>query len=369
MKFSKKIAQLTAILAICAIVAGFAGCTGGEPSWDWASEPAAKKTGVTINVYNWGEYIAPDTNRAFTRLTGIKVNYTTYDENETMYTRLKSGATDYDVVFPSDYMIGKMIAEGMLQKLDYANIPNANMIDPTHLGMAYDPLNEYSVPYTWGTVGIFYNKKYVSEADLAQGWGLLWDSKFDQKIVMINNSRDAFGIALKKLGYSMNTENPDEIAKAFEELKTQKPLLSRYAMDEVYDIMIGEHAYIAPYYAGDGIIMMDEHDGNTDIDFFIPDEGTNLFVDAMCIPTSSKNKAEAEAYINFLCRTEVAIANAEAIGYSTPHIAALAGLDSAISGNPIFYPPAAVLDKTEVFLTLSPETNRLVDDYWNDLKR
>ena len=352
-----------------------AGCSGTGPSeggWDWESEPKAESTGVTLNVYNWGEYIDDEdvrVNDAFTHLTGIKVNYKNFTDNESMYAMLKAGAADYDVIFPSDYMVGKMLAEGMLSKINFENVPNFQYIDDSLKNPIYDPTNEYSVPYTWGTVGIFYNKKYVDEADLADGWGLLWNEKYKGKIFMFDNPRDAFGIALKKLGYSMNTTNPDEWNAAYEELVRQKPLLQQYVMDQVYDKMINEEGWIAPYYSGDGIIMMDEDEGNPDIDYFVPEEGTNRFVDAMCITANTKNKAAAEAYINFLCRTEVAIANAESIGYSTPHVEARKLLDPSVGENPNFYPSKELLDKTEVFMTLPDEINKLQDSLWIKLKQ
>lgn len=354
------------------LVFSLAACSaGGETGdWDWKSEPKAADTGITLNVFNWGEYIDDSVvrvNDAFTHLTGIKINYKTYADNETMYTLIKSG-TDYDVVFPSGYMVGKMISEGCMAKLNFDNIPNFQYIDSSFKKLEYDPQNLYSVPYTWGTVGIFYNSKYVAEEDLKDGWDLLWNEKYKNKIFMFDNPRDAFGIALKKLGYSMNSTEPAEWQAAYEELLRQKPLVQQYVMDQVYEKMINEEGWIAPYYSGDGIIMMDEEEGNTDIKYFVPEEGTNRFVDAVCITANSEFKEEAEKYIDFLCRTEVALANAEAIGYSTPHTEARKLLDPAIGENPNFYPSDEVLAKTEVFLTLPDDINRLQDELWNKLK-
>ncbi len=355
------------------LAASMAACSsaGGETgAWDWRSESAAESTGVTLNVYNWGEYIDDSdfmVNDAFTHTTGIKVNYRVFTDNESMYAILKSG-TEYDVIFPSDYMVGKMIKEGMLAKLNFENIPNFKFIDETLKNPDYDPTNAYSVPYTWGTVGIFYNSKFVDEADLEQGWDLLWDKKYEGNIFMFDNPRDAFGIALKKLGYSMNTTNESEWEAAYQELLKQKPLLQQYVMDQVYDKMINEEGYIAPYYSGDGIIMMDPDEGNTDIKYFVPKEGTNRFVDAVCVTTASAHKTEAEKYINFLCRTEVAKANAEAIGYSTPHTEARKLLDPEVGENPIFYPSEDILNNTEVFDTLPDNINELQDSLWIKLK-
>ncbi len=349
-----------------------------EVVWDWESLPAAEKTGITLNVYNWGEYIDDeivDVNRAFTHLTGIEVNYKTFDSNEDMYALISSGAADYDVVIPSDYMIGKMInrpeEEGgcMLAALNFDNIPNYKYIDEQYRNLEYDPENKYSVPYTCGVVGIFYNKKYVDEADLEQGWELLWDEKYAGRILMFNNPRDAFGVAEKLRGYSLNTTNEDELWDCYDKLKAQKPLVQAYVMDQVYDPLINEQAYIAPYYNGDACILMDEEEGNTDLDFFVPHQGTNFFVDAMCVLKDSPHKAQAEAYINFMCIPEVAYANAEYIGYSSPHTAARDMLDDEVKNDPVYYPGKELLDNTEVYVTLPEETNTLMNELWLKLKR
>lgn len=340
----------------------FSGCSGD-------GETGSKK--VTLNVYNWGEYIddeVVDVNKEFTRQTGIKVNYQTFESNETMYSIISSGAAEYDVIFPSDYMVGKMIQEGMLAKLNFDNIPNYQYIDEEYRNLAYDPNNEYSVPYTWGTVGIFYNKKYVDEGDLAQGWDILWNEKYKDKIYMFDNSRDAFGIALKKLGYSMNTTKKEELQAAYDELVKQKPLLQGYFMDQVFQKMTNEEGWLAPYYSGDGAIMMYGDEGNPDIGYFVPHQGTNLFVDAMCITANTSHQEEAEQYINFLCSTEIAKANAEYICYSTPHTEARKLLDPEVANNPNFYPSSDVMKNTEVFLTLPDATNKLLDELWIKLK-
>lgn len=372
MKCLKAVALL---LTVCLLATVLPACSSSEKettTWDWESLPAAEKTGTTVNVYNWGEYIDDDTlrvNKAFTHLTGIEVNYKTFDTNEGMYALISSGAASYDVVIPSDYMVGKMIDEGLLAKIDFSNVPNYAYIDDLYKGLAYDPNNEYSVPYLWSVVGIFYNSKYVDEADLAQGWDLLWDEDYAGQIFMFDNPRDAFGVALSKLGYSLNTTDEAQIAEAAQLLIEQKPLVQAYTMDQVYDKMINEEGWIAPYYGGDMSIMMDEEEGNPDIRFFIPEGKTNFFVDAMCIPANSPHKAEAEAYINFMCRTEVALANTEYVGYSTPQTEARKLLDPSIAENELYYPPKEVLDRTEVFLTLPTETNALLDSWWLKLKQ
>ena len=354
----RKLACLLAAVILC-------GMLGGCGSWQFTDDT------VTLNVYNWGEYIDDeilDVNALFEEETGIKVNYKTFESNESMYTLLESGAAEYDVVIPSDYMIGKMINEGMLAKLNFDNIPNYQFIDEAYKGLEYDPDNEYSVPYTWGTVGIFYNKKYVDEADLAQGWDILWNEKYAGKIYMFDNARDSFAIALKKLGYSMNSTTPAEWRAAYDALAEQKPLVQGYFMDQVFQKMTNEEGWLAPYYSGDGANMITGDDGNENIGYFVPHQGTNLFVDAMCVLSTTKHQAEAERYIDFMCRTDVATANAEYICYSTPHTAALAELDEEVSGDPMFYPDEAVIDNTEVFITLPDDTIKLQKDLWIKLK-
>lgn len=334
------------------------------------AETAAPKTGVTINVYNWGEYISNgvegslDVNKEFTRRTGINVNYTTFESNENLYAKLVSGGANYDVIIPSDYMISKLIQEKLVQKIDFQNVPNSKYIDKNFLKPVYDPTNEYSVPYTWGVVGIFYNKKYVKET--VDSWDILWDQKYAGKILMFDNPRDAFGIAQKLLGFSFNSTDSNEWEEAAVLLKKQKPLVQAYVMDQIFDKMASGEAWLAPYYAGDAATLVDS---NPDIGFAIPTkQGTNFFVDAMCIPTSSQNKAAAEAYINFLCDPEVAAANVEYIGYSTPESAAKALLPEEVRNNPIYYPPQEILQKAETFAVLPEKTNLLLDTLWAEVK-
>ncbi len=220
---------------------------------------AANET-VTINVYNWGQYISDgtdgyiDVNKAFTEATGIEVNYMTFDSNETMYTKLKTGGSTYDVIIPSDYMVARLIAEDMLEELDYSNIPNYALVDEAYKNTSFDPKNKYSVPYTWGTVGVIYNTKYVDEADVGS-WDLLWNEKYSGKILMFDNPRDAFAIAQLLLGIDINTEDPDELRSAAYKLIEQKPLVQGYVMDQIFSKMEREEAWIAPYYAGDYLLM------------------------------------------------------------------------------------------------------------------
>lgn len=325
---------------------------------------------VTINVYNWGQYIADgtdgyiDVNKAFTEATGIKVNYMTFDSNETMYTKLKTGGSSYDVVIPSDYMAARLINEGMVEELDYSNIPNYALIDEAYKNTSYDPENKYTVPYTWGTVGIIYNKKYVSEEDIGS-WDLLWNTKYSGKILMFDNPRDAFAIAQLLLGIDINTEDEDELRTASYKLIEQKPLVQGYVMDQIFSKMEREEAWIAPYYAGDYLLMAQE---NPDLGFYFPEEGYNLFIDAACIPKGSQNKAAAEAYINFLCSPEISGENLDYLGYSTPIPEAKQYMDPDTASSEIAYPTQETLSRGKAFVNLSEDTLRLMDSLWLQVK-
>jgi spermidine/putrescine transport system substrate-binding protein len=331
---------------------------------------AAKEETVTINVYNWGQYISDgtdgyiDVNKAFTEETGIQVNYITFDSNETMYTKLKTGGSSYDVIFPSDYMVARLIAEDMLLPLNYDNIPNARFVLPAYRGMAHDPEDKYSVPYTWGCTGIIYNTKFVDEADVGS-WDLLWNEKYKGKILMFDNPRDAFGVAQFRLGYDLNTTDPQELQACADLLLQQKPLVQDYVMDQIYDKMEHEEAWIGVYYAGDFIQMQWE---NEDLAFSFPKEGFNLFVDAMCIPKSCQNKEAAEAYIDFLCRPDICGANLEYLGYSAPIEGATDYMDPEAAANPVAYPDDATLARGKAFLFLPAETSQLMDSLWLKVK-
>jgi spermidine/putrescine transport system substrate-binding protein len=327
---------------------------------------------ITINVYNWGEYISVndgdeesfDTNKEFEKLTGIKVNYTNFASNEELYAKLKSGGSSYDIIIPSDYMIARMINEGMLEKLNFDNIPNYEMIMDKFRGMDYDPTEEYSVPYTWGMVGIIYNTTLVDEDDDVGSWDILWNEKYANNILMFSNSRDAFMIACRYLGYSMNTTDERELRNAARALTDQKLLVQAYVMDEIFDKMTGGEAALAPYYAGDAITMISD---NPDLAYVVPREGTNLFVDAMCIPKGAKNKEAAEMYINFMCETLTALKNCEYIGYSTPHKEVPNYLDEELANNPIAYPDEEVLKNTEAYIALPNATTKLIDELWTSI--
>lgn len=323
----------------------------------------------TLKVYNWGEYISNgdyDTLNVIKEFEkqnpNVKVEYTTYASNEEMYAKISSGSANYDILVPSDYMVGKLISENLLAKINFNNIPNFSDIDSQFKNLEYDPTNEYSVPYTWGTVGIIYNKNKVLKP--VNSWDILWDEDYKGQVLMFNNARDSFGISLKKLGFSQNTSNVDELNLAKEELQKQKNIIQAYVMDEIFPKMTNNEAAIAPYYAGDAITMIED---NPNLDFVVPNEGTNLFVDSMVILQNSKNKELAEQFINFMCDSEIAYANTSFTGYSTPLVSVKEMLDDDIKESHISYPPSEVIDKSQTFTTLSEETGDYLQNAWTEV--
>lgn len=371
MNFKRMMALLLVLfmaVSLCVSATCFAD-TKSEYGFEYDKEYYSRLKGkdVSINVYNWGEYLADgedglmDINAVFEEITGIKVNYSNYETNEAMYAKLKSGANAYDVVFPSDYMISRMIQEEMLQPIDFENIPNMKYIGKDFLNPAYDPENLYSVPYTWGRVAIIYNEKMIGHK--IENLDELWNPEYSGKILMFKSSRDAFAIALERLGYDINTQNKSELDQAALILKEQKPLIQAYVMDQIFDKMQGNEAWIAPYYIGDYFIMKEV---NEDLSVYIP-ENTNIYYDAACIPVDAKNKEAAEMYINFLNEPQVAADNAEYIMYSTPNVAAMELLPKETSQNTALYPPHEELVKTTPFINLSEETNLYMDQLWTDI--
>ena len=332
-----------------------------------------KDQGLSINVYNWGEYISTgvdegtlNVNAEFTELTGIKVNYTNYATNEELYAKLKGGGATYDIIIPSDYMISKMIKEELIQELNFDNIPNFKYIMDNFRNQAYDPENKYSVPYTWGTVGIIYDTTMIDMNEEDIDWDLLWNEDYADQILMFDNPRDAFAISEIMLGYSINTEDSEELTDAAEKLKKQKNIVQGYVMDEIFDKMGAGEALIAPYYAGDALTIMEE---NEDLNFVVPKSGTNLFIDAMCIPSCSKQKEAAEMYINFMCEPDIAFSNIDYICYSTPHSAAFEMLDEETQNDPVSYPDQDfIAANTTVFVNLSDEASREMQNLWTEMK-
>ncbi len=343
--------------------------TAGVGSFFWYKK--SQTSAITINVYNWGEYISDgsdgglNVNEEFTKRTGIRVNYGTFQSNEALFAKLQNGGSKYDVIIPSDYMISKMIEHDMLAKLDFSKIPNASYIDDAFKNPEYDPLNAYSVPYTWGTIGIFYNRKMVSESEKDINWNILWSPKYAGKILMFDNPRDAFAISQIRLGVPLNTKKKSDWLRVAEDLKTQKPLVQAYVMDQIFDKMGNSEAALAPYYSGDATLLTQR---NPDVGFVIPTDGTNRFVDAMCIPKNAEHPAEALAYINFMCEPQIAAENIKYIGYSSPSTEVKNQLDLNISSDKYRYPDENILSNTQVFTSLPDEINSLIDSLWIDIK-
>ena len=342
----KKFKLLSALsIVIVLTVSLFSGCSK-------ASDPNTK----VLNLYNWGDYIDPSLIDKFEKETGIKVNYSTYDTNEIMYAKIKDGSSNYDLVIPSDYMIEKMIKENLVEKLDFNNIPNYKYIGKDFRNLSYDPKDQYSVPYMWGTIGIVYNTKIVKKP--VDSWNILWDKDYKDQIIMFNSVRDAMAIALKKLGYSMNSENPEQIKQAANALIEEKPLVQAYMVDEVKDAMVSGEAAVAPVWSGDASVITSQ---NPDIKYVISKEGSNKWFDALVIPKGSKHKKEAEMFINFLCDPENALQNVEYIGYQTPNTKTFEMLPEDMKEE---YPTKEELSKCQVFTDLNKETLKLYNDEW-----
>ena len=333
--------------------------------------------GTTLYVYNWGEYISDgaddtlDVNAAFEEKYGIDVVYETYDNNEVMYSKLKGGGVSYDVVIPSDYMIQRMIAEDMLQPIDFSNIPNYKHIPEKYKNLAHDPKNEYSVPYTVGMVGLIYNTEMVEEAP--DSWTALWDENYENSILMFNNPRDAFAIAQSVLGMDYNNESEVSWRVAAELLKEQKKVSPAYVNDEVFLKMEAGEAAMAPYYAGDFLTMQEN---NPALDFVYPKEGTNFFVDAVCVPKNAENYEAAMLFIDYLLEPEIALANAEFIYYASPHTGVLNNPAYIFNDEEcdeyqyrhILYPSESDTPKAQDYWNMDRETRKLFDELWQDVK-
>ena len=327
-----------------------------------------------VNVCSWGEYIDEDLIYKFEDETGIKVNYQTAESNEALYSLLKTGAGDYDVIVPSDYMIARLIDEGMLAELNYDNIPNYEKNGEQYKSLSFDPENKYTVPYTWGTLGIIYNSTMV-DGDI-DSWDAMFDEKYAGNVLMIRNSRDALAAALLDLGYDINTTDESQIREAYELLADAKSkgVYQSFVMDEVFGKMEGSNAAIAMYYAGDYLTMLDN---NPDLKFVVPKEGSNWFVDAMCVLKTAQHKEEAEAWINFIASTESNLANMDYIGYASPNLEALEGYPAYYEetyGEPldeeryeIMAAPDDVLARCELYTNLPADTLTLYNDLWTEL--
>ncbi|MCH1979359.1 ABC transporter substrate-binding protein [Lawsonibacter sp. OA9] len=379
----KKIAALTLAMTM-ALGLFLSGCAmednGGDTAGSGSTGSAGNNSSGTntgkrvVNVCSWGEYIDTSLIDEFEEKTGIEVNYQTAESNEALYSTLALGGANYDVIVPSDYMISQLIEEGMLQELDYSKIPNFEKIDPRFRNLSYDPENLYTVPYTWGTLGIIYNTTIVDEP--ITSWSSMFDEKYADNVVMIRNSRDALGIALYYLGYSVNTTDESEIREAYQLLAdaNAKGVYQAFYMDEIFQAMERGNAAITAYYAGDYLTM---RENNPDLAYVVPEEGSNWFVDAMCILKNAQNVDEAHEWINFIASTEANLANMDYIWYASPNSEALEQYPAWYEeqyGEPldmelyeIMAAPQEVLDRCEAYLVTPPDIRNLYNELWTQL--
>lgn len=362
----------TISLLICLfIIASLCGCSGGYEYQDLDIKGKYDKSlkGTVLNVYNWGEYISDgsdgsvDVNKEFEKLTGIKVNYTTFESNETMFSQLDSGGVTYDIIIPSDYMIERLKNSDMLQKIDVSKLSNYHYIKDEYKGLFYDEKDEYSVAYNVGMVGIIYNKKQIKNPE--HSWNVLWDKKYKDSALQFSNPRDAFMTAQMLLGQDLNSTDMSDWDKAAEKLKKQKRTLQSYVMDEIYGKMETGEAAIAPYYAGDYLTM---YDINEDLGFFYPKEGTNIFVDAICVPKCVQNLPAAMLYINFLLEPDIALANAEYIGYASPNTAVINNKDYCYYKSKILYPDKKDIPPVQYYHDIEPKIRSYYENLWIDIK-
>lgn len=319
-----------------------------------------------VIVYNWGEYINPEVLTMFEEETGIQVIYEEFETNEIMYPKIQSGAIAYDLVCPSDYMIQKLIQNDLLQPLNFDNIPNAENIGDIYYEKSrqFDPENQYSIPYCWGTVGILYNSKMVPEP--VDSWEVLWDTRYKNSILMQDSVRDAFGVALKSLGYSLNSTSIKELTEARDLLVQQKPLVQAYVIDQVRDKMIGNEAALGVIYSGEAIYTQSE---NPDLEYVVPKEGSNMWIDSWCMPKNAPNKENAEKFLNFLCRPDIALMNFEYITYSTPNEEARKLIeDPAIRNSEIAFPDDSILSRCETFTYLGSDADEIYNQLWREVK-
>lgn len=349
---SKRLTLLLAVMGMCILTA-----CGSEQEGE---------NGEVV-VYNWGEYIDPDVLTSFEEETGIRVIYDEFETNEIMYPKVEAGASAYDVVCPSDYMIRKMIDNDLLSEINYDHIPNAK----EHIGSQYfeqsrefDPENAYSIPYCWGTVGILYNKTMVDEP--VDSWDILWDEKYADNILMQDSVRDAFMVALKRDGASMNSLDEAQLQAAKDALIAQKPLVQAYVIDQVRDKMIGGEAALGVIYSGEAIYTQRE---NPDLEYVIPKEGTNVWIDSWVIPKNAPNREKAEKFIDYMCRPEIALKNFQYITYSTPNEGARELIeDEDIKNSPIAFPDLSQYENLETFSYLGEEGDALYSELWKEVK-
>ncbi|SFB66511.1 ABC transporter substrate-binding protein [Butyrivibrio sp. YAB3001] len=347
--------KLLSTILTCTIIAASLCACGSED----------KSSNGKLYVYNWGEYIDEDVITQFEEETGIDVIYDMFETNEIMFAKLAQDTSAYDVVCPSDYMVQKLIENDMLQELDKSHIPNSKNIGEQYYIQAsdFDPGNKYSVPYCWGTVGILYNKTMINEP--VDSWDILWDEKYKDQILMQDSVRDSMMVALLKNGYSLNSTNPDEIEIATQDLIKQKPLVQAYVVDQVRDKMIGGEAALGVIYSGEAIYTARE---NPDLEYIVPKEGTNVWIDSWAITKGSKNVENAEKWIDFMCRGDIALKNFEYITYSTPNDVAKENIeDEDIKNSKVAFPDLSTMN-TEAYKYLGTETDRLYNNAWMEVK-
>lgn len=327
-----------------------------------------KSTGMAdakvLNIYNWGDYIDPALLKQFEKEFGYKVNYETFDSNEAMFTKIAQGGMSYDITIPSEYMIEKMMADHLVQKLDYSKIQGLENIDSRFLDLSFDPGNQYSIPYFWGTLGIVYNDKYVNEAEMTS-WNDLWNPALKNNVMMIDGAREVMGIGLNSLGYSLNSKNLEELTQASDHLRSLMPNIKAIVADEIKMYMANEESAVAVTYSGEAADMMGQ---NEHLHYVIPEEGSNLWFDNIVIPHNAKNVEGAYDFINFMLRPEVAAQNAEYIGYSTPNIKAIELLPSEITEDEQFYPSDELIARLEVYENLGPKFIGIYNDLFLELK-
>lgn len=357
---------LTLLITLCSLLTG---CGYEYAQLELRGEYNRELEGTTLTVYNWGEYISDgsdgtiDVNREFEKLTGIKVNYTTFESNETMYSQVKNGGVNYDIIIPSDYMIQRLIKEDMLLKIDTSALSNYDLIDDSYKGIYFDEKEEYTVPFNVGMVGIIYNSAMIDEPE--HSWEILWDKKYKDNVLNFNNPRDAFMTAQILLGKDLNTTKKADWNAAAELLKQGKDNLQAYVMDEVYGKMETGEAAIAPYYAGDYLTMVEN---NEDLKFFYPKEGTNIFIDSACILKNAQNSDAALMYLNFLLEPDIATANAEYIGYASPNTAVINNPDYCYYQNEILYPADKDKPKVQYYHDIDDSVRSYYENLWVDVK-
>lgn len=346
----KKSLRITALLATMVLgVSLFVGCR--------------KSDKTTINVLNYGENIADGLIEEFEEKYDVKVNYKTFDEMETMYIEATSGKVQWDAILVADNMADRLIQEGKLQKLNKENIPNLQEMNSGDLGKPYDLNNEYTVPYMNGTIGIVYNKDLVKEP--VDSWDVMWDKKYEKQIFLLDSQRDTIGMALKRLGYSINSTDTKELEEAKKSLIQQKPLVLKYGADDVMDIMRSGEAAVAMIWSGEGLTLADE---NENLEYIVPKEGADFWLDSWAIPVGANNKDMAENFINFVSEKENALRIAEEIGYTTPHKGAMEAQSDEVKNNPGAYMPQEVMNKCEVYKHLNENELKLYDEIWTEIK-